>query len=135
MSLDVRQLEARPVNQSSRHFSLAALLLFAGCRPPWDHFPQVTQVAPNYTFTTSSPGCTFLDRGGHIILGPHIANWELRGKLLFGEVAFHSDQSPDLTTPREDMGFFIVDTESGELSKGLQKSAFDERRKCLERHP
>ena len=111
------------------------MLLLADCRPPWDHYPKTAEVPPDYTFTTSSPGCTFLDRGGRIILGPHVASWEQRGRFLVGEVTFHSHISPDLTTSREDIGFFILNTDSGRLTKGLQKPAFAEQLKALERRP
>ena len=110
----------------------AVCVAFASCG---DRYPEITKLNEAFVIWTSSPGTTFLVRGtsdsGHFLLGPHIQTWQRRGHFVIGEVVHHEDASPDLTTQSGDVGYFILDLDTGSLAKGLQKSAFEQQIQSL----
>jgi hypothetical protein len=105
---------------------------FAACG---NAYPKQTKLSDSLVLWTSSTGCTFLVRGttasGDFLLGPHIQTWQRRGHFVTGEVIHHADSSPDLTTSPGDVGYFILDLDTGSLTKGLQKPAFEQQVQSL----
>lgn len=123
-------ISASPVR--TRAFQVACIialsLLIAGCH---DHRSANSKLKNDFVITTSTPGCSFLVRGdesgGSILLGPTISHWEQRGHFVVGEVTQHNHSSPDLTTTKDDIGFFILDLDSCQLTKGLSRADYDQR--------
>lgn len=62
-----------------------------------------------------------------MLLGPTISHWEQRGHFVVGEVTQHNHSSPDITTTKDDIGFFILDLDSCQLTKGLSRADYDQR--------
>lgn len=110
----------------------ACCLALAACG---NSYPRQTKLSDSLILWTSSPGTTFLVRGttdrGDFLLGPHIQSWQRRGHFIGGEVVHHAHGSPDLTTPAGDIGYFILDLNTGKLTKGLQKPTFEQQFQSL----
>ena len=128
-----RPFSAPTVNRSLFTFASSALCIaLAACG---NRYPEQMKLSDSLILWTSSPGCTFLVRGtsasGNFLLGPHIQTWQRRSHFITGEVVRYADSSPDLTTSPGDVGYFILDLDTGSLTKGLQKPAFEQQIQSL----
>ena len=97
-------------------FSVFALFLVSGCIAPYDNDPL-----PNdYRFIELSRGNgAIVDSQGNFAVYPNVVEYRLEGDVVIG-MREHATDNTDYSKPFvEGLGYFVLDTSTGELTQGL----------------
>lgn len=80
---------------------------------------RAAQPLPNgYEFFRASRLEIYISKDGSLELGPAVSSFETDGDLVFGTITGLPRREPD---DLDTLGYFILDTKSGEVQKGLTK--------------
>ena len=96
-----------------------------GCYRPGSAYPKDKHLVGDYFLTTSSPERSFLCKGrmegrADVVVGPDVQKVRIVDHFIIGLVVRRIDSSsPDLNSSEDEIGWFTLDTYTGNLQKGL----------------
>jgi hypothetical protein len=93
---------------------LIALLFVAGCAE------KSESLGNGYRFVELSRGNGAITKNGEFVVYPNVVEHEISGVRIVGRrerAESNSDSSPPFT---EGLGYFVLDTSTGELQQGLR---------------